>query len=85
MCSEQNRRFKSKLVQHDCKNKRIANINKAYQANVNVNLMVENVIQIKSGIMINVDVSIKIQKKYCVCKNIKFTVLRHVVVKMVNI
>ena len=85
MCSEQNRRFKSKLVQHDCKNKRIANINKAYHANVNVNLMVENVIQIKSGIMINVDVSMIIQKKYCVCKNIKFTVLIHVVVKMVNI
>ena len=28
-------------------------------ANVNVNLMVENIIQIKSGIMINVDASVK--------------------------
>ena len=30
-----------------------------YHANVNVSLMVENVIQIKSGIMINVDVMVK--------------------------
>ena len=28
-------------------------------ANVNVDLMVENVIQIKSGIMMNIDVSLK--------------------------
>ena len=39
-------------------------MNKKYQqstnhANVNVDLMVENVIQIKSGIMINTDVSLK--------------------------
>ena len=72
MCYEQNRRFKSKPAEHDFRNKRIANINKAYHANVNLNLMVENIIQIKSRIMINVDVSIKIQKKYCVCKNINF-------------
>ena len=32
-----------------------------YHANVNVSLMVENVIQIKSGITINVSVSVKIQ------------------------
>ena len=31
-----------------------------YHANVNVNLMVENVIQIKSGLRRNVDVSVKI-------------------------
>ena len=30
-----------------------------YHANVNVNLMVENLIQIKSGITINVNVSVK--------------------------
>ena len=30
-----------------------------YHANVNVNLMVENVIQINGGIAINVDVSVK--------------------------
>ena len=31
-----------------------------YHANVNTNLMVENVIQIRSGITVNVDVSVKI-------------------------
>ena len=31
-----------------------------YHANVNVNLIVENVIQINGGITINVDVSVKI-------------------------
>ena len=30
-----------------------------YHANVNVNLMVENLIQIESGITINVNVSVK--------------------------
>ena len=37
------------------------NINKAHiiRANVNINLMVENIIKTKSGITINVDVSIK--------------------------
>ena len=51
---------KTEGVQHDYKNKRIKNISKAYhvcKCNVNVraNLMVENVIPIKSGIMINID------------------------------
>ena len=60
MCFKQNRRFKSKRDQHDYRKK----MNKKYQqstnhANVNVDLMVENVIQIKSGIMINTDVSLK--------------------------
>ena len=60
MCFKQNRRFKSKRDQHDYREK----MNKKYQqsinhANVNVDLMVENVIQIKSGIMINNDVSLK--------------------------
>ena len=32
---------------------------KHYHANLNINLMVENVIQIKNGIMINVNVSVK--------------------------
>ena len=40
-------------------NKRIENINKAYTT-CNANLMVENVIQIKSGIAVNVDLNIKI-------------------------
>ena len=39
-------------------------MNRKYQqsinhANVNLDLMVENVIQIKTGIMINIDVSLK--------------------------
>ena len=51
-------------------------------ANLNVNSMGENVIQIKSGIMINVDVSIK--NIIYVKKNIS-GILLHVVVKMVNI
>ena len=37
-----------------------------YHANVNLNLIIENVIQIKRGITINVDVSVKIWKKHCV-------------------
>ena len=44
--------------------------------NVNINLMVENVIQIKSEIMINVDASVNI---VCVKKNV-FGILLHVVV-----
>ena len=51
-----------------------------YHANVNVNLMEENVIQIKSGIMINVDASVK-----SVIYVKKFGILLHVVVKMENI
>ena len=53
-----------------------------YHANVNVNLMEENVIQIKSGIMINVDASVTKHnlsgKDYiwnpatCSCKNGKY-------------
>ena len=44
-------------------------------------LMEENVIQIKSEIMINVDVSVK----NIYVKKITFRILLHVVVKMVNI
>ena len=39
-------------------------LQKIHHANVNVSLMVENTIQIKSEIMINVDVSVKNPKKY---------------------
>ena len=49
--------------------------------NVNVNLKEENVFQIKSGITINVDASVK--NMYV--GNIIFGVLPHVVVKMDNI
>ena len=44
--------------------------------------MLENVIQIKSGIMINVDVSVK---KLMHEKKIIFGILQQVLVKMVNI
>ena len=51
-------------------------------ANVNVNLTVKNVFQIKFGITINVNMSAKIQGKLCVEKVI-FGILLHVAVKMV--
>ena len=44
--------------------------------------MVENVIQIKSGITINVDVSVK---NIIYVKKIIFVILLHAVAKMVNI
>ena len=50
----------------------------------NVNLMEEIVILIKSGIMINVDVSVKIWKNILCVKKIIFGILLHAVVKMVN-
>ena len=56
-----------------------------YHANVNVNLMAENVIQIKSGIMINVHASVKIQINIVCTKNFIFGVLLHVAAEMVNI
>ena len=43
--------------------------------------MVENVIQIKSGIAINVGASIKIQKSIVHAKNIIFGILPHLVAK----
>ena len=57
MCSKQNRRFKSKRFQHDSVINELKTLTKhVYHTIVNVNLMEENVIQIKNGIMINVDV-----------------------------
>ena len=50
--------------------------------NAKVNLIKESVIQIKSGITINVDASLK---KIIYVKNIIFGMLLHVVVKMENI
>ena len=47
--------------------------------------MVENVTQIKSAITINVDVSVKIQKKVICGGKIIFGILLRVPVKMVNI
>ena len=53
-----------------------------YHANVNVNLMIENVIQNESGITINSNVSVK---NIIYVKKIMFGILLNVVVKMVNI
>ena len=49
-----------------------------YHANVNANFMVENVIQIKNGIMKIIDIVIYVKK-------IIFRILLHVVEKMTNI
>ena len=51
MCFKQNKRFKSKCIQHDYGNQWIKNAN----ADVNV----KNVVQIKYGIMINADAVVK--------------------------
>ena len=40
-----------------------------YHENVNVNLMLENITQIKNGIMINLDVSARIQENTRCVKN----------------
>ena len=53
-----------------------------YHANINVNLMKQNVSQINGGIIINVDVSVK---KVMYVKKITFQILLHVIVKMKNI
>ena len=55
-----------------------------YQANVNVNLMVKNVSQIKSETTINVGVGVKTWKNIMCAKKITFGILLHVFVKMVN-
>ena len=60
------------------------NINKAYHVNAKINLMVENLTQIKSGITVNVCVSVKFQTNMMCVKKIIFGILLHVVVKMVN-
>ena len=52
--------------------------------NVNVSLMIKNVIQIKSGIKINVGASVKIQKNIVCARKVIFEILLHVVVKMRN-
>ena len=55
--------------------------NKAY-VNVNLNLMVENVIEIKNEITANRDMNVK-SIKYV--KKIIFRILLHVVIRVVNI
>ena len=46
--------------------------------------MVENIVQIKSGIMVKVGVSAKMQKNI-MCVKKMFGILLHVVAKMINI
>ena len=52
---------------------------------MNINLMVENVFQIKSGITINFGVSAKIQKKMITENRIIFGILLQELLKIVNI
>ena len=56
-----------------------------YPNKYNQDLMEENIIQIKSGITINVDVSVKIWKNILCLKNVIFGILLYVIVKMVII
>ena len=60
-------------------------LTKHNHANVNVNLTIENVTRIKSETMMNVDVSIEIQKNMMHVKKIIFRILLHVLVIMLNI
>ena len=46
---------------------------KMYDANVNVNSVIEDVTQIKIGIMVTVDVSVKIKKKTSCAQNRLFS------------
>ena len=50
-----------------------------FHANLNINLMEQNVIQIDCGITINVDMSVK---KFMYVKKIMFGILLHVIVKI---
>ena len=52
-----------------------------YHANVNINLMVESVTEIKSGITINVDASVK---THLICKRIIFGLLPQEVIKCLH-
>ena len=61
------------------------NLQSIHHGNVNVNLMLESVIQIKSTIKTNIDVSVKILKNIMCTKLIIFGIFQHEVVKMVNI
>ena len=50
-----------------------------FHANLNVNLMEQNVMQIDCGITINVDMSVE---KFMYVKKIMFGILLHVIVKI---
>ena len=53
--------------------------------NVNVNLMLENITQVKSGKMINANVSAKIPENIETVKNVISGTLEHILMKMVII
>ena len=54
-----------------------------YHTNVNVNSIVENVTLIKIGITINVGVNVKIRQDLY-AKKIIFSILLHILVKMID-
>ena len=56
-----------------------------YHVNLNANLMVGNIIQIRSGTAINANENEKIQKNIMRTKKIIFGILINAVAKMVNI
>ena len=56
-----------------------------YHVNLNANLMVGNIIQIRSGTAINANENEKIQKNIMLTKKIIFGILINAVAKMVNI
>ena len=83
MCSKQNRILKCKCVQHDYMNKWIKKkLTKHMSCECKCKLMEENVIQINSGITININVSVKY---VMYAKKIIFGMMLHVVVKNENI
>ena len=55
-----------------------------YNADINVNLMEENVIQIKGGSTTKADVSAKVQENIICAIKMIFVVQVHVLVKMAN-
>ena len=55
-----------------------------HHTNVNVNLIVEFINQIKSGITINIDMSENIWKNIMFAKKAISRILLHIVAKMVN-
>ena len=55
-----------------------------YHANVKVSLMIENVTWIKTGITVNVGVTVKIEKNIC-AKKVNFGILQNLAAKMVNL
>ena len=56
-----------------------------YDINVNLNLTVESVTHMKSGITIIVYATAKIEKKFVCSKSIIFKILFYVAVKIINV